>query len=43
MSRKSRNKPYKKSLLFIDIILTCFTGGGWLLIVGFRELYHAVN
>ena len=35
----ARKKPYKFTLAVIDVILTLITGGAWLIIVLFRELY----
>ena len=35
----ARKKPYTVTLGVIDLVLTCLTGGGWLLIVLIRELY----
>lgn len=36
----ARSKPYTKKLAALDILLTFLTGGTWLLIVLFRELYR---
>lgn len=36
----ARSKPYTKKLAVLDIFLTLFTGGGWLLIMLIRELYR---
>ena len=36
----ARSKPYTKTLLVIDLILTLITSGGWLIIVALRELYR---
>jgi hypothetical protein len=33
-------KRYSKGLLIADIILTFITGGMWLIVVLFRELYR---
>ena len=37
--QSTRRKPYTKKLMIADIILTLLTGG-WLIVVGFRELYQ---
>lgn len=36
----ARSKPYTGGLMTLDIILTVVTGGGWLLVVLFRELWR---
>jgi len=36
----ARSKPYTGGLLALDLILTLITGGFWLLIVLFRELWR---
>lgn len=36
----ARKKPYTVTLGFIDLLLTFFTGGAWLIVVLFRELYQ---
>ncbi len=36
----ARNKRYTGKLLALDIILTLLTGGLWLVVVAFRELYR---
>lgn len=36
----ARSKPYTKKLMFLDIILTLVTGGAYLFIVIFREMYR---
>ena len=35
----ARKKPYTVTLGIVDILLSLFTGGFWLLIVLVRELY----
>ena len=34
----ARSKPYTGGLMVLDIVLTLFTGGLWLIVVLFREL-----
>lgn len=36
----ARSKPYTGGLFAIDLILTLLTGGLWLLVVLFRELWR---
>jgi hypothetical protein len=36
----SRTKPYTAGIMTLDIILTLITGGLWLLVVLFRELWY---
>jgi hypothetical protein len=36
----ARSKPYTGGLMALDIVLTLVTGGGWLLIVLFREMWR---
>lgn len=36
----ARKKPYTAKLLILDIILTFITGGAWLIVMLFRELYR---
>lgn len=36
----ARKKPYTGTLMIIDILLTLFTGGFWLIVVLFRELWR---
>jgi len=36
----ARSKPYTGGLLALDLILTLFTGGIWLVVVLFRELWR---
>ena len=36
----ARSKPYTIKLGIIDVLLTAFTSGAWLLIVLVRELYR---
>jgi hypothetical protein len=36
----ARSKPYTGGLMALDIILTLVTGGFWLLIVVFREMWR---
>jgi hypothetical protein len=36
----ARSKPYTGGLLVLDLILTLFTGGIWLVVVLFRELWR---
>lgn len=36
----ARKKPYTVTLGIVDVLLTFLTGGAWLLIVLFRELYQ---
>lgn len=35
-----RSKPYTKKLAVLDVVLTLFTQGGWIIIVMPRELYR---
>lgn len=35
-----RSKPYTGGLMILDIILTVLTGGFWLVVVLFRELWR---
>ena len=35
----ARKKPYSATLAIVDIVLTLLTGGFWLIVVLFRELY----
>lgn len=36
----ARSKPYTKKLLWLDVILFLITGGFWLFVMFFRELYR---
>lgn len=36
----ARTKPYTGGLLVLDLILTLITGGLWLLVVLFREMWR---
>jgi hypothetical protein len=36
----ARSKPYTGGLLVLDLVLTLITGGIWLLVVLFRELWR---
>lgn len=36
----ARSKPYTGGLLALDLTLTILTGGFWLLVVLFRELWR---
>lgn len=36
----ARTKPYTGGLLVLDLVLTLITGGAWLVVVLFRELYR---
>lgn len=37
----ARSKPYTKKLMLLDIVLTLFSGGMWMIfVVPFRELYR---
>ena len=36
----ARTKPYTGGLMILDIVLTFLTGGAWLFVVVFRELYR---
>ncbi len=36
----ARSKPYTPGLAILDVILTLFTGGGWLLVMLVREIYR---
>jgi hypothetical protein len=36
----ARTKPYTGGLFALDLILTIFTGGFWLLVVLFREMWR---
>jgi hypothetical protein len=35
----ARTKPYTTGLMTLDIVLTLLTGGIWLFVVLFRELF----
>ena len=36
----ARSKPYTKKLMTLDIVLFLITGGLWLFVMLFRELYR---
>jgi hypothetical protein len=36
----ARSKPYTGGLMTLDLILTVFTGGFWLIVVLFREMWR---
>jgi hypothetical protein len=36
----ARKKQYSAGLAVLDVVLTLLTGGAWLIIVLFRELYQ---
>jgi len=36
----ARTKPYTGGLLVLDLVLTLITGGFWLLVVLFREMWR---
>lgn len=36
----TRSKPYTGGLMTLDIVLTVITGGFWILIVLFREMWR---
>lgn len=36
----ARKKPYTGGLMALDLILTFFSGGFWLIVVLFRELHQ---
>lgn len=36
----ARKKPYTGGLLVLDLVLTLVTGGFWLLVVLFREMWR---
>lgn len=36
----ARKKRYTKTLFVVDTLLTLITGGAWLLVVGFREVWY---
>lgn len=36
----ARSKPYTGGLMALGIILTLITGGAWLIVVLFRELWR---
>lgn len=36
----ARSKPYTGGLLALDLVLTLITGGLWLIVVLFRELWR---
>lgn len=38
----ARNKPYTRKLLVIDSALTLLTGGAWLFVVAFREVWQRI-
>lgn len=35
-----RSKPYTKKLAVLDVVLSVLTQGGWVIIIGARELYR---
>jgi hypothetical protein len=36
----ARKKPYTGGTVILDVVLTFLTGGAWLIVVLFRELYQ---
>ena len=38
----ARKKPYTKSLLILDVVLTFLTGGAWLIVVLLREIWRRI-
>lgn len=37
-----RKKPYTKPVLILDTVLTLVTGGFWLFLVAFREVWYRI-
>ena len=35
----ARKKPYSKGLAIADAVITLLSGGAWLIVVLFREMY----